>query len=166
MAIMKCLYCGNEFEKPKGSKKKYCSHRCCTYASQKRTLTPEKKRVNNKEFRRLNPDYMKIWRRNHRTQENKRALDYNRKVYEECKRLIGDKCIICNSPDTICFHEKHGTPHIKSANWIRKHPENFIPLCRKHHAVLHRLIEAKNSGLLEKLLELVKLSMDKLGKGL
>lgn len=166
MAIMKCPYCGNEFDKPKGSKKKYCSKRCSTYASMKRTLTPEMISSKNKKYRKLHPEYMQNWRKNHRIQENERALKYDREVHKECKRLIGDRCIICNSLDTICFHEKHSKPHIKSANWIRKHPENFIPICRSHHSTLHRLIEAQNSGVLEKILELVKLSIGKESKPL
>lgn len=144
----------------------YCSKRCRNRTTFEKNYDPEKQKLKNQKYRELYPEYMQNWRRTHRVQENERALKYDREVHKECKRLIGDKCIICNSPYTICFHEKHGKPHIKSANWIRKHPENFIPICRSHHSTLHRLIEAKNSGLLEKLLELVKMSMGEESKHL
>jgi hypothetical protein len=166
MAIMKCPYCGNKFDKPRGSKKKYCSKRCKDLTSYEKNRDPEKQNLKNKEYRELHPEYMRIWRKKNRIHNNAMALKYDQEAHKECKRLIGDKCIVCNSSDTICFHEKHGKPHIKSANWIRKHPKKFIPLCRSHHSTLHRLIEAKNSKLLEKLLELVKLSMDKENKHL
>ena len=155
MAIMKCLYCDNEFDKPRGSKKKYCSKRCCTYASMKRTLTPEKRKINNDLYKKRHPNYQKEWRKKNRIYYNTSRLKQEKKYREECEKLIGDKCIICESSD-VDFHEIHGKKHICSPCWIRHHSEDFIPLCGKHHKTLHGLIEAEKSGVLKKILELLK----------
>jgi hypothetical protein len=155
MIIEFCLYCHKEFSREKGSKKVYCSKNCCTYASQKRNLTPEKRRINFENFKKRRPDYFRLWRKKNRKKINKQALENQERYREKALSLIGSKCVICDSSERICFHEIHNKNHPRNDCYVIKHYQDFIPLCMSHHSTLHRLIELKKLGFLEKTLKII-----------
>lgn len=75
-------------------------------------------------------------------------------------RLIGNKCVNCESKTNLCFHEVHGKDHPRSSsyfaklNYIIQHYKDFAPLCRSCHNHLHILIRfCKNK---ENLILLIK----------
>ena len=79
--------------------------------------------------------YMRKYHKNLRNSKRKIAL-----------KLIGDKCFICETVHNICFHERHGKRHKSSSEdnfaYILKHSQDFVPICNKHHRMVHEL--AKN----------------------
>jgi len=44
----------------------------------------------------------------------------------------------------VSFHEKHGNSHdyhtVPKLRYILTHPDDFVPLCRHHHILTHRLM--------------------------
>jgi hypothetical protein len=57
-------------------------------------------------------------------------------------KLIGDKCLICNSTEHLIFHEIHGTPHKNTEpTFYLKNPQNFVTLCYFHHRLVHALMD-------------------------
>lgn len=101
----------------------------------------------------------KDWRKKNRLHSNKWSKEYEQKCRKECEELIGNRCIICGSLNSICFHEIHGKKHPRHGCSIRHHSQDFIPICKRHHIALHLLIEAQKLGVFDKVLELLKKTM-------
>jgi hypothetical protein len=86
---------------------------------------------------------------------------YIRKIQLEVQRVIGKTCIICGLSRNIHYHEIYGRDHPRSEltklHYILNHSQDFVPLCRRHHYVLHRLIFKTPSTInLEKFLSLAQ----------
>lgn len=77
------------------------------------------------------------WRRaNHRA--------YIKKQYNEMRAelflTIGKQCVFCKHSGRIYFHEIHGKPHLANMNgltYMRKHADDFVPLCYNCHKAVH-----------------------------
>jgi predicted HNH restriction endonuclease len=59
-------------------------------------------------------------------------------------------CNICGERDStikigVCLHKKDGKPHnrdkVYKLKYILENPQEFVPLCRKHHNIVHRLMK-------------------------
>ena len=70
--------------------------------------------------------------------------------------LIGNKCFVCGSEKNIRFHEKNGKHHNwknglfnrwRALDYYISNHINFIPLCSKHHSMIHELTRTKDSNL-------------------
>lgn len=99
--------------------------------------------------------YQKPWRAKNRQKVN----DINRKGRERLRRavieILGGKCVICNRDNAttqLVFHEKYGKPHNRSFKYILEHSEDYILLCRPHHASIHRL---KNEGKIDIMIDVL-----------
>jgi predicted HNH restriction endonuclease len=90
---------------------------------------------------------------------------YKKKYYEEKMKEVwkefSEKCKICNGKSRrgrLILHEIHGKNHPKSndinefVDYILKHKNDFVPLCRGCHAKLHWFLR-HNRDLVIKLLE-------------
>ncbi len=54
--------------------------------------------------------------------------------------IIGDECIVCGSDVNLDFHEIDNKPHNEQASdYQMNHPEDFLPLCRSHHGLIHKV---------------------------
>lgn len=90
--------------------------------------------------------------------------EYKRKEKEilkaKVKKEIGYRCIICNTTKKIIYHETNGKNHISGRmnrvyKFYLKNKDSFVPICRKHHRLLHYVISQLDSMLeLEKTVEL------------
>ena len=59
---------------------------------------------------------------------------------QQIKKLIGDKCIICNGNKWIEYHEINGIDHHnRNPSYYLRHYKDFIPICHEHHRALHNL---------------------------
>lgn len=110
-----------------------------------------------------------ILRENKTPEKRKHMREYMNEYYRKEKEgifdLIGRKCVVCGSTDRINFHEIHGKDHSKNSNWqdfkyYKEHPEDFVPLCYKHHKSLHALFDLKEEQI-KKFIDLLKLRMEK-----
>jgi predicted HNH restriction endonuclease len=85
----------------------------------------------------------------------------------ESRKEYGNRCFVCNCqfPDRLSgkwfeLHEIHGRkhpklPNLEGINYILEHQQDFVPLCSKCHAEIHRLKKkAKTVSDVKKLLEL------------
>lgn len=76
-----------------------------------------------------------------------------RKTVEELEALLKKifvmKCFFCGKTDKIPrlgvnFHEKNGKEHtyrpIARLRYYLNHPDDFVPVCRHHHILAHRLM--------------------------
>jgi predicted HNH restriction endonuclease len=97
----------------------------------------------------------KTYRETHRTQFRVNDRKYQRGRRTKIIRLLGKTCVACSlTTDAIIFHEVHGKKHpYPSQNYILSHIEDFVPMCRSCHSLLHRLIRKTN---LSKIIELAK----------
>ena len=68
--------------------------------------------------------------------------------------LIGDSCFFCEKKveegKTSCgrnrrihFHEMHGIEHECNLQYYLEHYKDFMPLCTKHHRMMHELMRAR-----------------------
>lgn len=77
----------------------------------------------------------------------------SRKTIAELEALLRKiftlKCFFCGKTDKqprlgVSFHEKHGNSHdyhtVPKLRYILAHPDAFVPLCRHHHILAHRLM--------------------------
>jgi len=70
--------------------------------------------------------------------------DYLIKINNKIAELFGEVgCIICDSHKNLDFHEIHGKKHPKSPirkyEYMLKHKKDFLPLCSRHHYLIHRI---------------------------
>jgi hypothetical protein len=88
--------------------------------------------------------------------ELNKVRNYRKKCKQKNLVLIGDKCLVCGTELSICYHEKHGKRHNENTQpfYYLKNPDKFIPLCYKHHKIVHELAEIDNLSLI-KILALV-----------
>ncbi len=101
------------------------------------------------------PEKKSEWYRNHRKQNNEYDRKSRKKRREQLYEKIGRKCVLCENTEKIakiCFHEKYGKKHKHYLKYYKKHYEDFLPLCNKHHRMLHWLYEVD----INKVLELLK----------
>lgn len=84
--------------------------------------------------------------------------EIRKREWEKVRALFDLKCIICGSDLKVQLHEVHGKDHSKLFfSYIRKHKEDFVPLCRKCHQAIHLLSKRKiNKEELWRLLRLLK----------
>lgn len=99
--------------------------------------------------------YIKPWRKKH----PEKVKQYNKEYKARWRNLVlyrlGERCVICNRTNTqsqLIAHEIHGKPHNRSYKRIFNQLEDYVLLCRPHHASIHRL---KNEGRLEIMIELL-----------
>jgi len=117
----------------------------------------------NKKYRETHREqYLKRRRENYRKNKTRflqRNEKYRQQRREELFSLIGRKCIVCGTEEKLHFHEVHGKDHqqsnpFKDYKYIETHYKDFIPLCNKHHFIIHGLVEHCD---LDKLVKLVNL---------
>ena len=99
-----------------------------------------------KDYYEKNKEEILAQRKRYRNTHCKKIRDQNRKKRERYRQkmieLIGDRCIICGSTEKLCFHEKYFRPHEhESVVYIIKHYKDFLPVCSRHHWLIHRLKE-------------------------
>lgn len=107
-------------------------------------------------------DREKYWKdkpRKRRTNKQQNTIDkhkYHNKRNELLK-LIGDKCVICNTTKHLVFHEIHGKPHLTNGTEAFKYYienyKDFITLCTFHHRFLHQFAKCHNWELFKTLIE-------------
>jgi len=135
-----CKQCGKRFfiDLNEGTGIKYCSKEC------------SKKARKDAQYKATN-----TWHKRNR----KRLSDYQkrRKKMQRIKalKLIGNKCIVCNTTKNILFHEVYGKLHTVTYDYILKNYKDFVSMCKYHHQTLHTF--AKNR---EKYLELENMFAD------
>ena len=87
----------------------------------------------------------------YRERDSKRVLNYYKQLRKQCKELIGNSCIICGSNKRLSFHEINGKKHMthrsKDLKYYITHYQDFIPLCGKHHSMLHFIDNRVMKGL-------------------
>ena len=97
--------------------------------------------------------------------ENPKAWNRIRKKHiDKCKALIlkvlGSKCVLCDSKKNLAIHEIHGKKHPKGSDkytYIANHLEDFVRLCSGCHIFLHYLRHKKiNLDKLMRLFECLK----------
>lgn len=69
---------------------------------------------------------------------------------------LGEKCAICNRENLttqLIPHKKDGKSHSRSYKYTLAHLDEYVLLCRPHHASIHRL---KNEGRLEVMIEILQ----------
>jgi hypothetical protein len=107
--------------------------------------------------------YQKKWRKENRNwlneQSRKRSKARHKLVIDYC----GGRCVLCGRSEeetksALIIHELRGRKHpnpllAKGVSYILSHSNDFVVLCRPHHATIHRL---KNEGKLCILIELCK----------
>jgi len=85
-------------------------------------------------------------------------LEYQTKI----KQVLGNKCVVCQSQQLLVFHEVNGANHelnTKSRlySYILSHLSDFVPMCRKHHLLLHQTaLSIKSESELEQFITLLK----------
>lgn len=133
LPIKKCPICLEIFE-ANPPQQKYCSEKCFEFKETKRRKLFERKK--------------------------------RKKIRTTVKKLIGDTCLVCGSTENICFHEIHGKNHSfdnfnklitydKIIAYIVKNYQDFRPICRKHHYILHTIAEISNKKTFFELLSLL-----------
>ena len=84
------------------------------------------------------------------------------KYQTQIKKVLGNKCVVCQTEQTLLFHEVNGNSHdLNTKNrlysYILSHLNDFVPICRKHHLLLHHLARSlKSASEQEKFVELLK----------
>ena len=120
-----------------------------------REKTLQKKRII---WNKRTPEEKALWLLNHKEKQNLYLKRFREKSKKLLSLLIGNQCVICESPSSsrISFHEIHGNEHKRSYTYYEEHFRDFIPLCNKHHRMLHWCFEVDINQILE-LLKLMKL---------
>ncbi|MCJ7425117.1 hypothetical protein MUP01_12755 [Candidatus Bathyarchaeota archaeon] len=103
----------------------------------KKARERQRKRRQNEQLREKEILQHKIYRRTDKAKAAARRR-YKR-LMEKAALLIGDQCFICDGKQKIVFHERNGVSHYRGFRYD-KHVERFIPLCQRHHRMLHSLI--------------------------
>jgi hypothetical protein len=104
--------------------------------------------TNKREYGKL---YMREWRLTHpypdyylanREQILNRQNKYHRTKRQQVLKVIGEKCIVCDTTKRLVFHEIHGKRHDENCrlNFYLAHPQDFITLCYYHHKFIHILV--------------------------
>lgn len=81
------------------------------------------------------------WKKENAEKCNIYSKKYKSLVKEQVKKLVGDSCSLCGNK-IVLFHEKYYRPHPPNPTslfYVRKHSDDFIPLCRKCHVLIHYL---------------------------
>lgn len=107
------------------------------------------------EYSKLNVSNSERYRLRHPKEMKKRENKRKEKLYRKIIKLLGSKCTICSSTKNIVFHEIHGRPHPFNVYYISNHIEDFIPMCRKCHNLLHRLKNLETKGKLKLFVKLL-----------
>jgi len=134
------------------SPKTKCKRCLANYSKKYREKYPNKIKDSREKWMVKNPELNKECKRKyaklHKPQHNKHEMDIYYILRNEVLKVIGSKCIIsdahCDSLERICFHEIHGEKHPKGKTGLRymlKHKDDFVPLCSRHHILLHNYIE-------------------------
>lgn len=108
------------------------------------------------EYRVYNYNSIKKWRANNYDKWRTYERDRKRKMQKALIELLGGKCILCNRTQEktpLIVHEIHGRPHTENINEIMRHKEDYVILCRPHHAMIHRM---KNEQKLEIMIHLLE----------
>jgi hypothetical protein len=74
-----------------------------------------------------------------------RIMEYDRKRRITMHSLFLSECFLCNTTEasnrrSLDLHEKYGRKHSTNVTYILKHKEDFVPLCRKCHSMVTRLM--------------------------
>ena len=136
-ALRYCVRCNKPFFRDVGSSALTCSPYCS------KDLTKHKENSYGKFHNKIN--YIKF-----------RSVRLNREINQK----LGEKCIICGEKTgKINCHEIHGKKHILSPHYILTHIKDFIRLCNRCHATLHKLSELSDSQIEEIIKEAKKLKI-------
>lgn len=101
-------------------------------------------------------EYVKPWRE----KNSERWSEYNKRLMRKHRKtlidLLGGVCIICrrgSDKTPLIVHERYGRPHNRSFKYLIKHLEDYVLLCRSHHASVHRW---KNECVLEAVIKVLQ----------
>ena len=79
------------------------------------------------------------WYLKHKEENKELNRKSIQKIKQELETIIGKECIICHGKNRLCVNEKYGNKHKYSFFDYKNHPNDFIPLCSKHHVMIHWL---------------------------
>lgn len=144
--IRNCEVCRIEFETKNATK--YCSEKCRRKKRREQYREYWKKRRNDKE-------YLKRHR--------KTTLRFQEKWRLRAQKKLGSKCILCDyKPEEgqkrVSFHQIFGESHQLGTGvykYIVEHIEDFVPLCARHHRMLHSLVRETKKEKFDLLLLLI-----------
>lgn len=113
-----------------------------------REKNKEKRRKYEREYyHKKRKEYMKKWRLEHKDYMRKYVKEHRKKLREKIIEVLGKTCVICGkipkSNYGINYHEIHGKPHQYNLQYILKHKEDFICLCKNCHCTLHHYFNYK-----------------------
>jgi len=95
-----------------------------------------------------NMDKIVAWNRNNPKERNVTIKEGQRKMRQKVIGVLGNRCNLCGricideprKANSLEFHKRDYKPHPPSYWWyILKHPDEFLPLCKKCHGVIHYL---------------------------
>ena len=145
MVVKKCLICGEDFN-TKYSMQKICSSEFCLERFKK--LQKMRKKDYGKDY----------YQKNKEKWYARRLSGYERKRYWKIRKkiiaILGNKCIICeksNPERIIIYHEIYGKPHESNPLYTLNHIEDFVPMCKFCHKVLHVFLKNR-----EKFIQLLR----------
>ena len=84
-----------------------------------------------------------------------RQKRYEAKLRQRARDLIGEECLVCGR-QKIVFHEIYGRKHpdchlaCRLLYYIR-HSKDFVPLCPRHHTMIHELGKLEDWKIVRKL---------------
>jgi len=111
-----------------------------------RMKNPERAREISRRYYRNNKEKClsrcKKWAQSHTGQRKKTREKWNEKYLSLITEKLGNTCFLCGiiAERRVDYHEIHGKPHKYSLKFIAEHTEDFVPLCKRHHEAIHRLL--------------------------
>ena len=157
-----CPICKTNFTSDCNANQKFCSKKCRLRARYLRLKSDPTKwskflQKQRDKWAKYRKDYNQYQRERYNRRKEIIKSD-NERTRLELEKLIGNRCILCGSTNRIHFHEIHGKKHPRTTEgalkYYTEHKNDFVPLCMKHHSVLHLL--AKSSPInIEELSKLI-----------
>jgi predicted nucleic acid-binding Zn ribbon protein len=150
-----CKECGKEFE-PNNTNKLICSDKCRKERNRRKKLDyfhihkiDRKKQRHEYYLKNKTQQTTKNrnWRKNNAEKFREITRKWRAKKDNEVMLIFGKTCSLCGSNPKklkkrrLVLHEIHGKSHVTYNKYYKEHKEDFIPLCRKCHTVLHWLID-------------------------
>jgi hypothetical protein len=111
-------------------------------------VTHDRYKKNIEHYRAYSREYSKKWRQKNR--EKYKAIQRKKleKLLKEYRNAFPKVCFLCGSTKHIELHEKNGKKHPKiftmRERYVLKHKDDFVPLCKPCHQMVHRMMKVFN----------------------
>ena len=109
----------------------------------------EKRRQSQREWYRKHREEkltkVKVYIREHRQEISQRDKDYERIYKEKVVAYFGTRCALCRfdggqALKGVDMHERNGKKHHRTYGYVWRHKEDFKPVCKWCHQMVHGLL--------------------------